>query len=401
MEGYGNTIFKAVSGLPRVLFVCDKWCAGDPRFGLSAWEGNAWASLKAVGLADVSVFHSDDYSITHGRAADDALIAHVRAYQPDFICCVMYRMPGSRRTVPTWHTFGVLRDILKIPLFALWGDLEIPAQMRIADAMHPYFKLNAVTASAAAARRMGDESRYLYIWVPKDPSFFYAPEEGEERPIGISYVGSPKRDRLSRIRFLRDNGVTVTHTGGERQAHLTTEAYAAMYRQSKITLGFSRGAYSCVTNARVFEAMLCGAMLLEELGSETLKLYEPFSDYVPYAGTADLLQKARYYLAHDAERERIALRGCTKTRALYSAERFWRVILARMLDRPATDPWGKKPLLLTKAALAPFPVRQRILMRWVDFLCSHRLTFRLYFNFKKVLNMRSLLAVYVRRFVGG
>src|SRR3989338_7599288 len=166
--------------------------------------------------------------------------------------------------------------------------------------------------------------------------------------------------------------------------------YAEIFRRSKITLSFSRATFSHVINARPFEAMLCGAMVLEQEGLETPKLYTPFVDYVPYFSDKDLLEKARYYLARDEERRQIAHNGRLKTETLYSAERFWRLLLSRALDVTSTDDWGRRPPCLADADLSRLSSWQR--QRWTlfDRVCSMRFAYCVYFSFRSVTNLAFL-----------
>ncbi len=291
----------------KILFVLDKWCAADLKFGISEWETNMWQSFETTGLGSYEKFHMDEYYHTHKEKGDKALLDKIETYAPDIICMIIYRMPGSDPSVPDWETLKSIRDKYETPVVNIWGDLEIPEQIQIAKALQPYVTLNYATASTAALKRINMPEKFFYIWVPKNPTIFNDP--GKNRNVDLSYLGSMKKDRISRIGYLKDNGIDVYRGGGEREQHLSTIQYADVFQRSKITLSFSRGAYSHVINARPFEAMLCGTMVLEQENFETPKLYIPYVDYVPYSSNRDLLEKCNYYLEHNEERETIARNG--------------------------------------------------------------------------------------------
>ena len=65
----------------KVLFILDKWCAGNKNSGISEWETNIWKSLESTGLADVVVFHFDEYRTLH-IDPDSAVIALCEAEKP-------------------------------------------------------------------------------------------------------------------------------------------------------------------------------------------------------------------------------------------------------------------------------------------------------------------------------
>ena len=316
---------KNKKDLPKILYIGDKWCSGNLQFGLSEWEGNLWKSLESTGLANLKLFHFDDYYHKYKKLGDEALIKMVKSFRPDIICIVIYRTPGSSFNVPTWETLDIIKNDLKIPIIAIWGDLAKREQVKLSQSLLPYTTVNAATETTAALRRINNPERYIYMWVPKDPRIFNNPNL--KRNIDMSYAGSIKKDRLKRFNFLIKNGVPVYFRGGEREEHLKTKDFANIYKHSKITLSFSRNDYSHVTNARPFEAMNCGAMVLEEEGFETPKLFIPFVDYVPYTNEKDLLEKVQYYLQHDKERKKIALNGYKKVLRLYSAKNFWQILI--------------------------------------------------------------------------
>lgn len=358
--------------MTKVIFIADKWCAGNKSFGISEWESNLYTSLQASADVDLTTFHFDEYFSLHGEGADARLLHLINEHKPDIIFLVIYKMPGSDVHVPTWETLKEIKR-LAIPTIAIWGDLEMEEQVKISKAIIPYVSMNVATASSAAVERIGDPEHYIYTWVPKDPTHFNNP--GYQRNIDVSYSGSPKKDRLSRIRFLEKNGLRVVTGGGERQEHKTTAQYADIYKRSKIALSFSRANLSHVVNARPFEAMLCGAMLLEQESFELPKMYIPFVDYVPYTSNADLLEKVRYYLAHEDERREISENGRKKTQDLYSAEKFWALVM-KLAFQPSglsVPTWR-----LSKESLTFVPPLRAARLRILDAISRSPILFSIY-----------------------
>lgn len=359
---------------PKILFIADKWCAGDLNFGPSEWETNLWKSLKSTGLANVELFHFDNYYLQFKKLGDKALINKIGKFHPDMICLIIYKMPGSDFNVPRWETLSKIKNFFKIPVLAIWGDPVIPEQIKISQALLPYTTINGVTESSAAVKRLNNPEKYIYVWVPKDPEFFNDPKK--QRDIDISYLGSSKNDRLLYINYLIESNVSIFHGGGEREKRFSTQEYANILQRSKMTLSFSRSNYSHVINARPFEAMNCGAMVLEEENFETPKLFIPFVDYVPYTNKKDLLEKIRYYLDHNEEREIIAENGYKKVSNLYTAKRFWQLVIERALKTSSRN--LNNLLFLKLSNLSHLSQWTRFKLKFLDVLCSNRLGFKVY-----------------------
>jgi hypothetical protein len=364
---------KNIKSPQKILFIADKWCAGNYKFGVSEWETNLWKSLKNTRLISVEVFHFDNYYLKHNKLGDQALINKINRLHPDIICLIIYKMPGSDFNVPKWETLTKIRNFFKIPIFVIWGDLEITEQVKISEALLPYVTLNIATASSAAVKRINN-SKYVYMWVPKDSKVFNNPMK--TRDIDVSYLGSSKGERFQYIDYLIQQNIPVFYGGGEREKHLSTQEYAGILQRSKITLGFSRSNYSHVINARPFEAMNCGAMVLEQENFETPKLFVPFVDYVPYAGKKDLLRKIRYYLEHDKEREAIARNGHNKATKVYSSKRFWQLAIKWVTKPSSLDSNG--PFLLKSSNLRRLPLAKSFKLKFLDILCSNCLGFKAY-----------------------
>lgn len=302
-----------------VLFVGDYFCAGSPKMGISEWEGNIWASLESTGYAQVARFHFDKYYYHTGQRPDQALIDRIVAIQPDFIVMIIYRPLGSNPTVIHRDTLGVIKE-MGIKIITIWGDLEAKEQREIAESVKPFTYKNYGTANKEAVESVGFE----YVHVPKDPRIWNNPNK--ERDIDVLFLGSyglGREERQRALQYLIDNGIKLVVGGSEGRDHFPTEAYADGYKRAKIAISFSRAHGMNVVNARVFEAMNCGAMLLEQDSPELEKLYTKDTDYKEWTNEVDLLEKVKYYLAHDDERYRIASNGYAKTQSLYSAQTFW------------------------------------------------------------------------------
>lgn len=84
-------------------------------------------------------------------------------------------------------------------------------------------------------------------------------------------------------------------------------------------------------NMRLFEATGVGAMLMTEEASNLGELFDPGVEVVPYRDADDLLEKARHYLEHEAERRAIARAGQARTLADHTYRRRMQQ-LAAMLE---------------------------------------------------------------------
>lgn len=307
----------------KVFLVLDKWCHGNKRFGISAWESNFLNSFIGLGNGyDKKVFHFDEFRDENPKdRANKELINQIQLYEPDIVFLVLYEMPSNNDKIIDIQSLEIIKNKLEIPIVTIFGDLEHNSQVRILKRIDQYLTLALFTALTAPGVRLNN-SKLKYTWVPKDERVFYG-DKSITKDIEISYYGSPKPERMKLVSYLLDREINMITGGGERQENIPVKEYANLLRRSKISLGFSRAANCHVTNARAFEVIACNSLLLEQEGMETPKLLKPYEDYIPYISNKDCVDKAKYYLKNESERIEISNNGYNKFRNLYSSKRFW------------------------------------------------------------------------------
>ena len=111
-------------------------------------------------------------------------------------------------------------------------------------------------------------------------------------------------------------GSTPVDTSAFGGPRLLQRDLVRMFSQSRLSLGFATAGESHRTQKRLthlrlreFEAPMSGALYLTENQPELAEYFEPGQEVLTYSDKDDLLDKARYFLAHQEEAERIRRAG--------------------------------------------------------------------------------------------
>lgn len=148
----------------------------------------------------------------------------------------------------------------------------------------------------------------------------------------VGFIGSYESYRAADMLYLAENGIPVRIWGNgwepfrPNQANLIIERRAlvntrdnALYSKgicaTKINLAFLRKANRDLHTDRSIEIPACGGFLMAEYSDEHARLFVEDKEAVFFRTRDELVEKVKYYLAHDAERRDIAAAGLRRCRA--------------------------------------------------------------------------------------
>jgi len=318
---------------PTILFACEKWAECDPRHGLSNAHSNFIGSFRASGMGKYDCFFFDEHAWRTGAACDDALVEKCAELRPDLVFVTPVR--GSDLN-PKPETLARLRAQTGARVAVLNGDTFDEDGVRwcegFADAAD---RIIVQDCYSLYPSRVNDPAKYLAAWTPQDPSLFH--RGAAHRPIDVSFLGSVARypDRKRALGLLDAAGFAVRHGGGQAEAALPVEEYAETMRRSKIVLNFARPVFDhpvAQCKGRTIEAVLSGALLLEQANPETERWLTPGVHYVSFDGERDLVNKVRYFLDRETDRAAIAASGATHAETHLSAHVYWRRVFDAVLS---------------------------------------------------------------------
>lgn len=163
-----------------------------------------------------------------------------------------------------------------------------------------------------------------------EPSFHYPREleDGDKERLGgdVGFAGAWEKERCDSICYLADNGIKVRVWGGGKwndyknyNKNLTIEGrglwnddYSKSFKAFKISLCFLRKMNYDVQTTRSVEIPACGGFMIAERTEEHKALFEEDKEAVYFSSNEELLDKCRYYLTHDEERQQIAEAGTAR-----------------------------------------------------------------------------------------
>jgi spore maturation protein CgeB len=161
------------------------------------------------------------------------------------------------------------------------------------------------------------------VHFPETPA---TPDEARRFASDVVLVGGADRDRIADLEpLLGLPDVSLALYGGYWNRHPRFRPYARGFvagRSYRLALSGARIGLCVVRRAnrdqhsmRSFEIPACGTFMLAERTEEHLAVFRENEEAAFFSSRDELLDKVRYYLAHDDERRRIARAGYVKVTA--------------------------------------------------------------------------------------
>ena len=292
----------------RILYVAMRDDYGNPRRGLSYEENNFWHALVHSGYQMIR-FDYMRICKRYGRAQMNRMLLETAyRWNPDVMFTVLFNdeldptvIDRISRELPTVTVNWFCDDHWRFDNFSLkWA---------------PYFNWVITTAASAVERYVkAGITRVIYSqWACNH--FLYR-NLGLPKQYDVTFVGQPHGNRRGVIDALRQAGIDVRVWGyGWGTGRVTQAEMIRIFNQRKINLNLSNAAWGDVAQikGRDFEVPGCGGFLLTAYSDELERYYLPGVEVETYRSLPEMIEKIRYYLAHDDERERIANLGYQRT----------------------------------------------------------------------------------------
>jgi len=161
----------------------------------------------------------------------------------------------------------------------------------------------------------------LFFPEASDPEIFH-PMPDLPKLYDISFVGGRYGIREKIVQALRRAGLNVMAYGhGWEAGRLPLDATPQLFAQSRIVLGVGTIGHCSdfyALKMRDFDAPMSGSLYLTHDNPDLAHLFRIGEEIVTYRSVDACVERARYYLEHEAERERIAAAGARRAAADHS-----------------------------------------------------------------------------------
>jgi spore maturation protein CgeB len=312
----------------RILYIAMRHEYGDPGRGLSFEETNFRSSLEGMGHS-LTTFDFMERAARDGVAGMRRdLIALAAEAKPDLAFFFLFTDQLDTRTI---EAVGELGGCPTVNWFAddHWRFEDFTRHMA------PAFDLAVTTDPDAVARYglLANTRVHLSQWACN--RYAYGRVTSELRH-DVTFVGQPHGDRRRTMAALQESGFPVECWGfGWPSGPIEHAAMVEVFASSRINLSPSNSSEVPGLKARLrrlahfrpppprppqikgrnFEVPGCGGFLLTERVPHLERYFELDREVAVFDGTDDLLEKVRYWLEHDEERQAVADAGYRRVMA--------------------------------------------------------------------------------------
>ncbi len=294
--------------------------------------------LEELGF-EVETFDHFRASREHGRErSTEALVERIRRGGYDL---VMYQTFGSSEPIET----AALQPLAAGTCIVAWNS-DDDWQWEATSRRAPHFTYMVTTYPSVWEANRGAVPNLLLSQWGCHPRFF---DFEAPKPLGFTFVGSIYGRRNSDCRRLRRwaglrcfgrgarlVGMGLPYVKGSFRVPLVSgralplEEVYRIWNASRVSFTPMSAGNGRVLSlkGRAFEMGMSGTLMLCEHAPDLERYFEPGRECVTFSSLEECAQLARWYLAHEAERRRIALAYRDRTAAEHTWAQRYRALLS-------------------------------------------------------------------------
>jgi spore maturation protein CgeB len=237
----------------------------------------------------------------------------------NWYCNASYQLRFVERLAPVYD-WCLVPERFRLEDYRRLGARPVYCQMAANPALYKPYDVPHEFDVTFVGQKYGTRPAHLKALVDAGlDARAWGPRWRDRKPLWRVVGGKVKRRLLGRPEPPAPAEIPLARCGPP----LSDEDLIRMYSRSRISLGFSvvdqppQPGQEPILQVRLrdFEAPMSGAFYLVERFDELGEFYEPGKEIVMFEGEGDLVEKARWYLAHPDERERIRAAGLARARA--------------------------------------------------------------------------------------
>ena len=324
----------------KILYTGLQYNYYNPNQGLSFEHNNFYLGLLNYPGAEVKYFPYDRILEVGKKRWNQELLETVKKNPPDLLFCFMFTDELAIRT---------LEQIKQLTTSLAWFADDHWRIYNYSRFYAPHFTWSVTTWSRAPAIYGQYKIKNIIRsqWACNTKLWKSLPVRKE---IGVSFVGQRTEERASVITQLREAGINVYTRGwGWPEGRASQEDMVRIFSSSKINLNINstsksfslkslgrlflkrsgarivpsfdfinnfrswRGLSVPQIKARPFELAGCRAFIISGIADDMSRYYRENEEMVFYKNADDLVDKLKYYLEHDKEREQIAQAAYERT----------------------------------------------------------------------------------------
>lgn len=322
----------------RILYAAIRYPYADPARGLSYEYYNFLDSLRQMREVVVEEFDWVARLCQVGkRRMNQELVWRVEQFKPDLVFFSLFRDEFLPETV---EVIGH-----KAQTYNWFCDDVTRFEGFVREWAPRFSAVSTVTKSLVPRYRAIGQPRVISLQFASNPRVYR--RLSLSKRLETSFVGQAHSNRKRLVAEMGRHGVAVNTFGvGWSSGGVCFERMVEIFNETKVNINFTGVSFSfpwgrylpwwwqpagvlpageeALVNGRLFEVPMCGGFLLTGPAFDLEAYFVPGTEVDVYHSVAELVEKAKFYVAHERERQRIALAGYRRARREHTYVRRFR-----------------------------------------------------------------------------